>query len=65
MSTRSLLACVFAVSVLAQERPVDIVFVIEDAPGTEQSIGLLNRRAFEKDDRVGVVTVTPPVRIRV
>lgn len=59
MSTPSLIACVFAVSVLAQERPVDIVFVLEDAPGTEQSIGLLNRRAFEKDDRVGVVTVTP------
>lgn len=47
-----------APSAVAQERPFDLILALDTSPGTEQSIGLLNRRAFELRDRVGVVSIS-------
>jgi len=43
---------------LSQERPIDLVLAVETTVGTEQSIGLLNRRALEKGDRAGVLGIS-------
>ncbi len=40
-----------------QARPIDLIFTVETSPGTEQSIGLLNRRALQPGDRAGVISV--------
>lgn len=37
--------------------PISVVFTLDTSPGTEQTIGLLRPRAFEREDRAGVVAV--------
>jgi Mg-chelatase subunit ChlD len=34
---------------------LDVILVMEMSPGTEQAIGLIRERAFQEDDRAGVI----------
>jgi hypothetical protein len=36
-------------------QPLDVILVMEMSPGTEQAIGLIRERAFQEDDRAGVI----------
>jgi hypothetical protein len=49
------LACgaLFLGNLLAQG--LDVLFVLETSPGTEQTIGLIRPRDLKEDDRAGVI----------
>ena len=58
-----LVACLplFLAQVWAQA--LDIMFVLETSPGTEQQIGLIRSRDLKEDDRAGVIGFTRSVQL--
>ncbi len=50
------LTCLLLLSLAClRAQPLDIILVLEMSPGTEQAIGLIRERAFQEDDRAGVI----------
>ena len=58
IASRLLLLILAGITTSIQAQPIDLMFTVETSPGTEQSIGLLNRRALQPGDRAGVISVT-------
>jgi hypothetical protein len=42
---------------------LDVMFVLETSPGTEQQIGLIRPRDLKEDDRAGVIVFTRTVQL--